>query len=104
MAKFKVGRSLDFSLDRCGQCGGIWFDKNEWEILEGMDLQGQIHLIFSDVWQHRVRDAEDAKHLEKLFVEKVGERNFVEIKRIREWLDQHPHRRELRAYLDHGEF
>src|SRR5579859_742936 len=60
LAKYKVGHSLDFSLDRCGQCGGIWFDKNEWEILESLDLQAQIHLIFSDAWQHRVRNEERA--------------------------------------------
>lgn len=26
----KVGHGLDFRIDRCGNCGGMWFDANEW--------------------------------------------------------------------------
>jgi Zn-finger nucleic acid-binding protein len=104
MAKFKVGYSLPFSLDRCGNCGGIWFDKNEWEILQGSNLRDQIHLIFSAAWQYRVRHEEQARHLEELFKERVGEADFAEIKRVRDWLRKHPHRLELYGYLNNPEF
>ena len=33
LTRRKVGRGISFHLDRCNNCGGIWFDKNEWEIL-----------------------------------------------------------------------
>ncbi|EEF62285.1 zf-TFIIB domain-containing protein [Pedosphaera parvula] len=104
MTKFKVGNSLPFSLDRCGNCGGIWFDKNEWEMLQGSNLRDEIHLIFSAAWQHRVRHEEQVRHLEELFKERVGEADFAEIKRIREWLKKHPHRQELYGYLNNPEF
>src|SRR3954452_1421752 len=99
LAKYKVGHSLGFSLDRCGNCGGSWFDRNEWEILQSGDLRDQIHLIFSDTWQHRVRDQERARHLQELFAQRVGEKDFAEIRRIKEWLNQHPQRQELFGYL-----
>ncbi|MDB6124846.1 MAG: hypothetical protein JWQ71_3839 [Pedosphaera sp.] len=104
LAKYKVGHSLPFSLDRCGHCGGIWFDKNEWEILQGLNLHEEIHHIFSAPWQHRVRNEERARHLQALFAEKIGVQDFEEIKRIKEWLNQHPHRDELHQYLNNKDF
>jgi len=100
LAKYKVGHELDFSLDRCGNCGGIWFDRNEWEILQSRDLQKEIHLIFSDSWQHRVRDEECTRHLQELLIQKIGQNDFAEIKRIKEWLKTHPHRQELFGFLN----
>ena len=55
MTKTKVGRGLNFYLDRCSHCHGIWLDQNEWENIKQMDLHHQIHYMFSSAWQHRVR-------------------------------------------------
>jgi Zn-finger nucleic acid-binding protein len=104
LAKYKVGHSLNFALDRCGNCGGIWFDGNEWEVLQKSDLRDKIHLVFSAAWQQQVRHEERARHLEKLFAEKIGGKDFVEIKRIRDWLRKHTYQRELSAFLNTEEF
>ena len=104
LSKFKVGHSLGFSLDRCGNCGGTWFDRNEWEILQSSELRSQIHLIFSAAWQQQVQNADRARHLQELLTDKIGENDFVEIKRIKEWLDQHPHRQSLLAFLNSDAF
>src|SRR5262245_32121102 len=42
MTRFKVGSPLGFTLDRCGNCGGTWFDRNEWEILQASEFWDQI--------------------------------------------------------------
>lgn len=55
MTKTKVGRGLNFYIDRCGHCHGVWLDQNEWENLKQMDLHYQIHYMFSSAWQHRIR-------------------------------------------------
>ena len=39
LIKYKVDNRLDFYLDQCGGCNGIWFDKNEWENLKLNNLQ-----------------------------------------------------------------
>ena len=39
----KVGHGIPFYLDRCSACGGIWFDKNEWEVLKSRNLHDEIH-------------------------------------------------------------
>ena len=33
LTRARVGRGASFHLERCGTCGGIWTDANEWEIL-----------------------------------------------------------------------
>lgn len=55
MTKAKVGRGLNFYLDRCSHCHGVWLDQNEWENLKQMDLHHQIHYMFSSAWQFSVR-------------------------------------------------
>ena len=55
MTKTKVGRGLNFYLDRCSRCHGVWLDQNELENLIEMDLHHQIHYMFSSAWQFSVR-------------------------------------------------
>ncbi|MGD1895586.1 MAG: zf-TFIIB domain-containing protein [Phormidesmis sp.] len=55
MTKTRVGRGLNFYLDRCGHCHGVWLDQNEWENLVQKDLHHQIHYMFSSAWQFSVR-------------------------------------------------
>ncbi|MGC1305807.1 MAG: zf-TFIIB domain-containing protein [Phormidesmis sp.] len=55
MTKAQVGRGLNFYLDRCSHCHGVWLDQNEWENLTQMDLHHQIHYMFSNTWQFSVR-------------------------------------------------
>ena len=103
LGRFPAGHSLGFKLDRCGHCGGIWFDRNEWEALRERELLPQVHLIFSQAWQARVRREETAEHLDELFRQRVGEADYAEAKRVKAWLRQHPHREKLLAFLENEE-
>ncbi len=47
----KVGRGLPFELDRCGGCGGFWFDAGEWAALKRLGLHDDVHFVFSATWQ-----------------------------------------------------
>lgn len=104
LTRYKVGHALNFSLDRCGNCGGTWFDRNEWEILQASELRTKIHLVFSAAWQRQIRQEDRARHLQELLVEKIGEKDFEEISRIKGWLDKHPRKQELLAFLTGDEF
>src|SRR4051812_19270040 len=33
LIRHKVGHGVDFCIDRCTACGGIWLDANEWQTL-----------------------------------------------------------------------
>lgn len=99
MTRYKVGHTLPFALDRCGHCGGTWFDGNEWQTLRGSEFWDRIHLIFSPAWQTRVRQAEQRAQRESQLVAALGARDYAEAKRIKGWLDSHPHRDVIFAYL-----
>jgi Zn-finger nucleic acid-binding protein len=103
MTRYKVGHSLPFSLDRCGHCGGTWFDGAEWEALVSGPLRNQIHLIFSPSWQSRIRHEEQVVQFRAQLAAKLGAADFAELNRIKAWLAAHPHRDVILASLNSEE-
>jgi Zn-finger nucleic acid-binding protein len=99
MVKYMVGRGTGFSLDHCHGCKGIWFDRNEWEILKKRNLHDDLHSILTAFWQAEASKEERKKRLEQMYVNKFGAEDYAEIKRIRSWLNAHEKKQELRAYL-----
>jgi Zn-finger nucleic acid-binding protein len=99
LMKYKVGHGVSFSLNRCAHCGGIWFDKNEWQIMKSRNLHDDVHLVFSQAWQSAVRLEEHKSAMEHILAEQLGDADLQEIRRIRNWLQSHPKSAELYAYL-----
>ena len=99
LVKYKVGHDLAFSLERCGNCGGMWFDRYEWEALKSRNLHDDVHFIFSQPWQAGVAKAQRQKNREAFLLEKFGEQDLAEIRRIKAWLDAHPQKPALQAFL-----
>jgi Zn-finger nucleic acid-binding protein len=95
----KVGHGVLFHLDRCGTCGGLWFNAGEWPALRERQLHTQVHFVFSAAWQARIVREELMVAREAIVREKIGAADLDEIKRVKQWLDAHPHRAELYAYL-----
>ena len=96
---FPIGHGIEFGLDRCGNCGGMWFDANEWEVLKGKNLHDDVHKIFSEIWQRQIRDQEHQAAMEAFYKEKFGEDGYRKAQEIKDWIDAHPHKAELRAFL-----
>lgn len=99
LMKYKVGHNVNFSLNRCGHCGGMWFDKNEWEILKSRNLHDDVHMVFSHSWQSKVRDDERVAFLDAALRKELGEEDFNEVRRIKGWMDSHPKSAQLFAFL-----
>jgi Zn-finger nucleic acid-binding protein len=100
LIKYEVGRGLKFTLEQCGRCQGIWFDRNEWESLKQRNLHDEVNKVFTSSWQTQARKEEKKKHLEQIYLSKFGPADYSEIKRVREWLYRHPRREELLAFLN----
>jgi Zn-finger nucleic acid-binding protein len=99
LTRFPVGHGLEFGLDRCGNCGGMWFDRNEWEILKNRNLHDNVHLIFSAIWQDQIKTELQIKSRENFYKTKFGPSDYQKIKEIKSWIDQHPLASELYAFL-----
>lgn len=96
---YKVGHGLEFSLSRCGRCGGTWFEENEWAQLFAANLHDNLHQIFTAPWQHGVTHAEHAREQERILRARFGDTDYEKARAIRAWIDSHSEREALRAYL-----
>lgn len=102
-----VGHGIEFHLDRCGRCAGIWLDKNEWEILKSRNLHDDVHMIFSQAWQTQVKREQRTKEYNGFVVGLLDEKlslhitpeELARLKELKGWLDSHPHSREMYGYL-----
>jgi Zn-finger nucleic acid-binding protein len=99
LRRFKIWPDFDFQLDHCGGCNGIWFDRNEWQVLKLNNLHHAVHLFFTKAWQEKLRDEEMRRRLAKMYQKKFSQEDYEKIQEIRAWLAEHPHGRELLAYL-----
>ena len=99
LIKYHVGRGIDFMLDHCGSCNGVWFDKNEWQVLKGQDLHREIHSIFTTPWQSMVREEKKRKYCDEYYTKIWGDAVFAEVKKTKQLLDNHPQRSTILAFL-----
>ena len=95
----KVGRGHSFRIDRCGQCGGFWFDRNEWEALRGSGLHRDIHEMATVVWQRNIRKDEMRQIMEKIYRERFDEGTLRKLTEIHAWIHAHPQKKEVLSYL-----
>jgi Zn-finger nucleic acid-binding protein len=102
LIKYRVGHGANFSIDKCGNCGGVWFDKNEWEALKARDLHDDVYLIFTSPWQDQIRSQESRRAQEEIYRKKFGVEDFNQIQRVKAWIDRHPRKQEILAYLMSG--
>lgn len=99
MVRYLAGRGLPFTIDHCHGCKGIWLDGNEWEALKKRNLHDDLNLMFTSFWQTEAQRAVRKQKLEQIYVNRFGEEDYAEIKRIRYWLDAKTNREELIAFL-----
>ncbi len=103
--RYKIWPNLDFYLDRCGGCNGIWFDQHEWAVFNEHWSVRNLNLFFTDEWQQKLKKEEMASRFEEMYLERLGERDYSRIKEIRSWIYSNPNKEQLIAYLiDHSPY
>lgn len=98
LTKFKVGHGLDFYLDYCGACQGVWLDKNEWHCLKRHGLHHQINKVFTTQWQNQIKEDRVRTHQLHIYSSKIGA-DFAKVRDFKDWLDRHPQRSMIYSYL-----
>jgi Zn-finger nucleic acid-binding protein len=99
MARYHVGHGLGFTVDRCRNCEGAWLDGGEWDALRVRNLHDDLPRIFDDAWQRAVRRDVHDQTIEESFRRRLGDDDYRRAQELRAWLDPHPKRSELFAYL-----
>lgn len=99
LMRFRVGQGNAFQIDQCSSCLGMWFDRNEWEILHFHGLHDDLHHICSSGWQRHVKEEEFRSRVDEYFTRRFGEKDYQYLKEIRAWLEKHPQRDVMLAFL-----
>jgi Zn-finger nucleic acid-binding protein len=99
LTKYKVGHGLDFYVEHCSDCGGIWLDKHEWEALKAKGLSDDITRMFSTQWQKAVRDEKKALTMEKVYTDRFGSEGYKKAKDFKAWLNSRHDRTALLSYI-----
>lgn len=99
LARLRVGQGIDFTIDHCRNCAGTWFDASEWDVLRERGLHDDLLHVLTDEWQQSIRDEERRARLDAAFRARVGDDDYARLLEVKEWLDAHPRRPELLAFL-----
>ncbi|MCB1024099.1 MAG: zf-TFIIB domain-containing protein [Acidobacteria bacterium] len=99
LIKYKVGRNLPFNIDRCGNCAGVWLDRDEWETLKSRNLHDELNRVFTDHWQEEVKRETTRAALKSIYEEKFGEEDYAKIRDFKRWADSHEKGDEILAYI-----
>ena len=99
LSRYRVGTGDSITIDRCAACSGIWLDANEWDILGEHDLHEHLYDVLDPEWQDELRDAELSQVEHGSYLRQLGTDDLQRLQEVRDWLDSHPQKSELYAYL-----
>jgi Zn-finger nucleic acid-binding protein len=102
LSVYKVANNLNFKLDHCASCNGIWFDKNEWESLEENHMEHMINKFFTDSWQKNLRDEEVKEYFENFYKTKFGASDYEKIKQMKALLENNDNKSMILAFLSNS--
>lgn len=90
LSRAKVTVKPPFYVERCSNCGGIWCDRGEWEVLELLGLHVAIEQLFATDWQARVKEVELTYRERRATIEKLGDELAYLVFELAEKLEKHP--------------
>lgn len=99
MLRAKVDIDDPFYLEKCGKCGGIWFDKGEWQRLASSHLAANLADFWTQSWQrsqHQQKNRESFLTVNKTV---LGEDVFDKIMTLADLLKDHPEKIRALALL-----
>ncbi|RWX54528.1 zf-TFIIB domain-containing protein [Photobacterium chitinilyticum] len=99
MRKFRITSESAHRLDYSASVGGVWLDKGEWDLMKKSGLAGSLNAVLTAQWQKNIRMNTAKDNFSDMYTEKFGQESYIKAKEIRQWLNDHPNRADLRAYI-----
>ncbi len=88
-----------YFLERCGRCGGVWFDAGEWTRAAKDELFGNLSEVWSPAYRKQLSDDQSHASLEVDLRAKLGSELYDLLHALANRLEAHPHRAVALAYL-----
>ena len=99
LRKYRIGATVDFHIDRCNHCNGVWLEANEWQALKAGDLHDEVNQFFTKPWQDSIQSKATAATLDAIYLQRFGATDYQKIRQMRDWLKEHPNRNMLIAFM-----
>ncbi|WP_104398870.1 TFIIB-type zinc ribbon-containing protein [Vibrio penaeicida] len=99
MRKLRISSNISHRLDYSVAVGGIWLDKGEWSIIREGGLANSLNAVVTTQWQKNIRTNNSTENFVSLYNDKFGEETYEKLKDIRSWINAHPNKHDLQAYL-----
>lgn len=99
LQKYRLSSEHSARLDRCTPCHSVWIDAAEWAALVRTGSTHSLLQVLSDAGQRSIREAETRQRQHARYRERFGVDDFARLQATRDWLNAHPQRAELLAYL-----
>jgi len=88
-----------FFLERCSACGGIWFDKGEWNRVAENHLIDNLSDFWTSAWQRKQRQEKNRQTYLEMNKSVLGPDLYEEILRLADTLRDHPEKLRAMALL-----
>jgi Zn-finger nucleic acid-binding protein len=99
MIRARVEVDEPFYLDRCFECGGVWFDSGEWQRLATYHLLGALPEIWTQEWQDRQRAEKEHESYIAWTHSVFGDELAAKLCEVAAALADHPRREEALAFI-----
>lgn len=99
MLKFRLGANCDRSVDYSPAANAVWLDKGEWQLIKQQRLETSLNLVFTDVWQRKIKQELTSQSLEKRFRNRFGDSHYEKLQEIHNWIYSQENPSEFIAYL-----
>jgi len=99
MLKYRIDVDESNRIDFCANCGEVWLDKGEWELLKALGLHDKLPRITTDSWQEHIRAQFKKDRLEGRYKSMLGEAAFYKAADFKMWLDKQENKQDIVNYL-----
>ena len=99
LQKFRLSANVPVRIDRCLPCHKVWLDAAEWQLLYQQEATADLLKVLSDQGQRYIRKVETRERMANVYRQRFGADDYAQAAAMREWLQQHPQRRQILAYL-----
>ncbi len=90
LARGRVAMKPPFYVERCPNCGGVWCDRGEWDVLTRLGIHAAIPQLFTSDWQMRFRELEQLELERRATMDKLGQELAAKVFELADLLEQHP--------------
>jgi Zn-finger nucleic acid-binding protein len=97
--KYKIDNNVNFKIEHCNCCGGIWFDSNKWEILKENGAHYNLNNIFTDYWQNKLRETDKKEYFNNLYIKRFGKDDYKILTDFKNWIDSKENKRDIINFL-----